>query len=80
MTVVRRRKALAEFTTHMELRLRENDHKGKTGWRGWSKKALLNQLLLEVMELIEAKDDDSIRLECCDVANFAMMIFDNHNT
>lgn len=38
MTTVRRRKALSEFTNHMELRLRENDHKGKTGWRGWSKK------------------------------------------
>jgi hypothetical protein len=77
MKRIRNRKAVSNFAKHMELRLRENDHKGKEGWRGWAKRSLFGMLLEEVIELCNATDNDNVKQECCDVANFAMMIFDN---
>lgn len=77
MAQVRKRKALSRFAHHMKLRLRENDYKGREGWRGWSRRTLTTKLMEEVIELSAAKDDDSRMQECCDIANFAMMIFDN---
>ncbi len=71
------RPALNTFGWQMELKLRANDYKGETGWRDLTKKELLIRLLGEVIELAGAKDDDHCKRECCDVANYAMMIFDN---
>lgn len=74
---VRARPALANFTRHMELVLRENDYKGRRGWWHLDTEDLLSMLQEEVLELAAAKNDDDRRKECCDIANFAMMIFDN---
>lgn len=67
------------FAEQMELKLRENDHKG-----GWSKcpvDYLFSRLGQEVMELDKALDFhidfDGAISEAADVANFAMMIADN---
>ncbi|KKM77602.1 hypothetical protein LCGC14_1368420 [marine sediment metagenome] len=75
MTKVRARKSLAQFTRYMEVRLRENDY--KKGWRDMSREELLTRLLEEIIELATARTDEDRTKECCDVANFAMMIFDN---
>lgn len=72
---VRARPALANFTRHMELVLRKNDY--KHGWSYLSTRELLSMLQGEVLELAAAKNNDDRRKECCDIANFAMMIFDN---
>lgn len=77
MKKVRTRPALSNFTRNMELVLQENDHKGREGWRAESRKQLTRMMLDEFFELLDAKNDDARRKECCDIANFAMMIFDN---
>ena len=66
------------FSQHMENVLRDNDYKG--GWEdidvGW----LLGRLQEEVCELENelhvSNNEEKIIKECCDVANFAMMIAD----
>lgn len=77
MTSIRCRPPLARFARCMEMKLRDNDHKGKRGWRGYSKKEFTSRIFDEVVELAKAGDPYSAMLECCDIANFAMMIFDN---
>lgn len=78
---IRGRNSIEWFVKQMELKLRENDHKG--GWDGISLSKLLDLLRLEVQELTneidsdkEVKREDVIK-ECADVASFAMMIADN---
>ena len=74
------RPALVKFAKHMEAKLKENDRKGKTGWKRWSHQSMLCMLQQEVNELVIAlHEDNNIRAECCDIANFAMMIFDNED-
>lgn len=87
---MRRRKALNNFSLQMEQVLRKNDHKG--GWSECSRSYLFNSLIAEVFELFKVLkpdehhtifgdsdiDPDKIVEECCDIANFAMMIADNH--
>lgn len=80
------------FAGVMERQLRENDHKGKTGWKGWRFSELFPRLRQESDELLlathgrqldttgeklTAKQQQEIINECADVANFAMMIADN---
>ncbi|MGW8178650.1 MAG: ParB/Srx family N-terminal domain-containing protein, partial [bacterium] len=76
-TTIRLRLPLSRFAKAMELKLRDNDHKGRRGWRGFSKKEFTRRIMEEVVELAKADNPYSAMLECCDIANFAMMIFDN---
>jgi hypothetical protein len=61
----------------MEKTLQENDH--KTGWKDLSFQHLLERLRQELAELESAIiwGEDNAKQECTDIANFAMMIFDN---
>jgi len=75
------RHSLVQFVKEMELKLRENDHKG--GWENSSTEYLFDSLSQEVEELQEELTeinnpcDERVKRECLDVANFAMMLFDN---
>lgn len=72
------RPEVQEFAEKMELILRKNDH--KDGWSTCEIKHLFSRLLDEVFELqreIDKYNRSSIVRECCDVANFAMMIASN---
>jgi len=77
------RKSVKVFAEAMELKLKENDYKG--GWHdrsGWDEENfayLLRRLKEEVVELENSAHNShkEIKKECVDVANFAMMIFDN---
>ena len=74
------REPLRRFASWMEDVLRDNDHKG--WWGSCSRDYLTRGLKAEVGELERADARtpteivDFIR-ECCDVANFAMMLADN---
>ena len=73
------REPLKNFTEQMELKLRKNDHKG--GWTNCDIRYLINRLRSELLELdyaIRLDDNRMIVDEAVDVANFAMMIADNH--
>ena len=66
------------FARNMELKLRENDHKG--GWKKCEHSWLLDRLKQEVVELEKALDQvnnqENVIREAADVANFALMIAD----
>ena len=65
------------FAENMERILKTNDWKG--GWDECSLSYLFEALKREMVELEEAlvnEDAVSVVKECCDVANFAMMIAD----
>lgn len=81
------RPAVQRFAEHMEDALRRNDHKG--GWSNMSSSELMERLDQERLELKEATERSTISpmslpanakvvFEAADVANFAMMIADNH--
>lgn len=78
MEEVRLREPLARFAYEMERVLKDNDW--KQGWDELSYPYLLDRLTQERDELLLAIHDEKpakeIQKECCDVANFAMMIFD----
>lgn len=70
--------SVMKFSIVMEEKLLANSH--KTGWRGLSKKWILNRIKQETKELEEAikiGNKSMIIDECSDVANFCMMIYDN---
>lgn len=74
------RPEVMKFAKAMEAKLRENDHKG--GWDKIDNGELFCALRIETSSLyseIQAipLDEDKIKKECADVANYAMMIFDN---
>jgi NTP pyrophosphatase (non-canonical NTP hydrolase) len=76
---IKLRPEVRRFAEQMELKLRENDHKG--GWQDEHIYWLIQRIGDEHKELIEAvlfKTDDvhAIIKECADVANFAMMVAD----
>lgn len=74
------RQSVEQFANAMEKRLQENDYKGKYGWTGWKKIKLLQMLFAEVYELMWAiVKNSNIKEEACDVANFAMMIYDDRS-
>jgi len=76
------RPAVHMFAKDMEARLRKNGH--KTGWRNLRDSHLVSRLVQELGELLKLLNFHSIEFrdavidECADVANFAMMIADNH--
>lgn len=73
------RDIVLDFARAMDNELDENDH--KTGWARLSLQWLINRIKQETSELENAiknnKPKSVILSECADVANFAMMIFDN---
>ncbi len=84
------RESLKMFADFQERILQEHDPKYETcGWKHTDIDWLLNRMKEEVFELEEwikkwtdnitslDKCQNEIRRECADVANFAMMIFDN---
>ena len=79
------RDAVKEFANAMEKKLQKHDHdRGVEGWKQDATADLLGWLKNEVVELevaliSEDKSNEEIGEECADVANFAMMIFDNHH-
>ena len=79
-----------QFALLMEKKLRENDHKGH--WSKCNQEYLLTRLDEEVQELhkcfffyspgdmnffMDGQHEDKIPGEAADVANFAMMLWDN---
>jgi NTP pyrophosphatase (non-canonical NTP hydrolase) len=72
-------KSVTGFAVKMILKLEKNRH--KKHWSTVDAEYLFNRLLQEVEELRDALagTDGDIVSECCDVANFAMMIADNLN-
>ena len=68
------RPEVRDFAEAMEDKLRINDSKG--GWLECDLTYLKERLEDEVGELLRADTDEDICDECCDVANFAMMIYD----
>ena len=72
------REAVFDFAEKMVLKLEKNRH--KQHWSVCDTIYLFDRLFTEVVELKEALDGkpvEDIISECCDVANFAMMIADN---
>lgn len=78
------RKVVQDFAIEMEKRLKDNDYKGH--WKDFSTSYLVNRLNQKVEEvekalglylLFDNENKGSIKDECVDVANFAMMIADN---
>lgn len=75
------RDSVKEFAIAMEHKLRANDFKG--GWKDSTSTSLLIAMIEETKELTESMltihqfSSPDILSECTDVANFAMMIYDN---
>ena len=66
---------VAWFGGKMVEKLKANQHKG--GWADLTSDQLLELLVAEVRELVDALNDGrGVVEECADVANFAMMIAD----
>ena len=80
MSRLRLRPSVRWFAEQMELKLRENDHKG--GWEHESWPNLVGLLHREVRELeyrlfpLSDNDLEQVILEAADIANFSMMIAD----
>lgn len=79
------RPCVASFAKAMELKLRRDDgSKGEEGWKTAPLSLMTQRLLEEFIELVDAidkdtTDPDEVMLECVDVANFAMFIYDIMN-
>lgn len=75
------RPEVQQFALDMERVLQMNEHKG--GWQSCPPAYLFRRLLEEVAEVAEwvtqqgGLDSLDFRHECVDVANFAMMLWDN---
>ena len=69
------RKSVTLFSRAMETKLQVHDH--HRSWDGEEFNRLLERLQWEVIELARAVGNDDVRDECVDIANFAMMIWDN---
>lgn len=84
------RPAVTRFAREMEKKLQQNDHKG--GWEDCTAEDLMRMLKDEVRELERAlrtpcpncgremlpQHMENVASEAADVANFAMMLYDNH--
>ena len=71
------RDSVKDFGKAMEATLRRNDHKG--GWSNESHRYLMRRLHEEVQELSRTRltPPEKRMKEATDVANFALMIWDN---
>ena len=76
------RSSVRKFAEAMELVLQKNDHKG--GWGEMYIDTLFERLKTEVGELQRCfdkqYDNEGIAKESIDVANFAMMLWENNRT
>ena len=72
------RKELKQFAEFQEKILKKNDHKSHWSWckTGWLLRRL-GQELNELRRACKKGNTEEIKSECADVANFAMMIYDN---
>jgi hypothetical protein len=73
------RPELQKFAEAME-KILEYQDRYKSGWENCTLQYLSMRLTQERKELAEAfqkKDKEAIKHECCDIANFCMMIYDN---
>lgn len=71
------RPPLHSFACIMEEQLKNNDYKGKEGWRDVNAQELFSKLLEEVRELhIAICTGKDVPREAADTANMAMMIAD----
>ena len=70
------RKAVTRFAAQMEAKLREHDSIRGDSWGTMSTQELFERLRAEVEELRWAWDREDKRVECVDVANFAMFLWD----
>ena len=68
------RTEIVRFAEEMEERLQENDHKHH--WSNYTPQQMFERLKEELEELTWAFTNEDKMLECVDVANFAMMIWD----
>lgn len=66
------RESIKKFSEQMEQRLEENEHKG--GWENTSRGFLENRLIDKTLDLLVAKDKESIIGNAVDIANYAMML------
>lgn len=67
-----------KFAVQMEIKLRENDHKG--GWEEMADEEIIAKILHETGEILTEKaciTGNNPQDEAIDVANFAMMLWDN---
>lgn len=75
------RQEVLKFAQWMEKKLQENDHKG--GWETMETDWLIGRIDEELCELRRKVKEEApnrhIARECADIANFAMMIADNHS-
>lgn len=73
------RDELLSFACDMEHELRNNDH--KEGWHHLSDRRLMNRInqkLKELKRAIKKGGNTEVIGEAADVANFLMMLADNH--
>lgn len=69
------RPEVMRFAEAMEKKLKKNDYKG--GWKKMGHYELCARIYSELDELISEESNGGKKLEAVDIANFAMMIFDN---
>jgi hypothetical protein len=72
------REPVKKFAIAMEQRLRKNDW--KIPWSTLSRTILLNEIVHQVISVtngVHARDSKKICKESADIANFAMMMYDN---
>lgn len=77
MKRIKLRQSVRQFAQAMELKLRKNDHKG--GWENCSDEYLIANIVSETAELLHDRADGLTESgdEAVDIANYAMMYFDN---
>lgn len=80
------REEVKRFAIAMEDRLRENEWRGylddKNGWESMSRQRLFNELTFEAVNLsvaIQTRSKPKMLMMSADVANYAMMLFDNES-
>jgi hypothetical protein len=86
LTIEDVREEVKKFAVAMERRLRENEWQGyigdKNGWESMPRQRLYNELTFEAVNLltaIKARSKPKITTCSADIANWAMMLFDNEN-
>lgn len=72
------RREVMAFAIEMERKLQLNETKG--GWRYMKRGEISRRIWIEWNELRHARTPEQILDECCDIANFAMMMADNHGS
>ncbi len=72
---VQGREAVTQFAAQMEAKLCEHNSTRGDSWRRMSTQSLFQGLCAEVEELRWAWDKEDKQVECVDVANFAMFLW-----